>query len=322
MEKLAVIDLGTNVIKVLVGIIGQAEYRVLYEEKFIGTMSKQPLWQAAISLVDKKNIVDILVRIKQKIDIIGVKYIVAKATSLLREAPNATEIISDIRVATDIEVEIISGVEEANLIYLGISASLTLTKQNGNDVIIDIGGGSVECIIFNHEQQLWEKSFELGIRRVASLFSYNDPITTAQVADLEKYYHTVLGSFFAAANLYKPRKLIGSSGAFRTLLMLYKLHYPCTTPKANDTIKNISIEQFLKIYHIILTTPVGILENKICIEPAFLRLVPLSATLVKLIMQTCNLQEIMITDNSLITGLFIREWNRLRNKPYESYLIP
>ncbi|TSJ80501.1 hypothetical protein [Cardinium endosymbiont of Dermatophagoides farinae] len=178
MSKLAVIDLGTNVINVLVGAIDQETYTVLYEEKVTKAMVQQPLYAMHISLEEQRNIVDTLVAIKKRLDIDGVHFIVAKATSLLRDAPNAAEVIEAIRFETDIQVEVISGIEEAALIYDGISACFTLT--DGYGLIMDIGGGSVECIIFDHLKPLWERSFALGIRRVAAQFVYSDPITPSK----------------------------------------------------------------------------------------------------------------------------------------------
>ena len=312
MSKLAVIDLGTNVINVLVGAVDQERYTVLYEEKITKAMVQQPLYAMHISLEEQKNIVDTLVAIKRKLDIDGTHFIVAKATSLLRDAPNAAEVIDAIRFATDIEVEIISGVEEATLIYHGISSCFTLTDAHG--LIIDIGGGSVECIIFNHVKPLWERSFALGIRRVAAQFSYSDPITPLQVDLLEDYYRTALAPLFLETKLYRPRQLIGSSGAFRTLLMLYKCHYNFPATETNRSIKRVSAEQFFKIYQVIQTTTVDVWQKKLAIEPVFLKLIPLSASLIKVILTTCNLQEIIISDNSLRTGLFIREWNRLKQE--------
>lgn len=312
MSKLAVIDLGTNVINVLVGAVDQEKYTVLYEEKITKAMVQQPLYVMHISLEEQKNIVDALVAIKKKLDMDGISFIVAKATSLLRDAPNAVDIIEAIRFATDIEVEIISGVEEATLIYHGISACFALT--DGHGLIMDIGGGSVECIIFNHVKPLWERSFALGIRRVAAQFTYSDPITPRQVALLEDYYRSILLPLFVEMNRYKPSQLIGSSGAFRTLLMLYNCHYNLPAIETNSGIKRVSTEQFFKIYQVILTTPVDVWKSKLAIEPVFLKLIPLSASLIKIILETCNLQEIVISGNSLRTGLFIREWNRLRQE--------
>ncbi|MGI2261913.1 hypothetical protein ACRRVA_01115 [Candidatus Cardinium hertigii] len=312
MSKLAVIDLGTNVINVLVGEIDREKYTVLYEEKIIRAMIQEPLNSTHISLEEQKNIVDTMVAIRKKLDAEGVHFMVAKATSLLRDAPNAAEVIKAICFETDIEVEVISGIDEAMLIYQGVRSSFKLTDKDG--LIVDIGGGSVECIIFDHLQPLWAGSFKLGIRHVAAQFPYSAPITPLQVAILEDYYRTALAPLFVETKLHKPSQLVGSSGAFRTLLMLYRCYYGASAIETNSSLKRVSAEQFFKIYEIIRTTPVNIWQKQLDIEPVFLKLIPLSAVFIKVIIKACHLKEIIISDNALRTGLFIQEWNLLRQK--------
>ncbi|MGI2298321.1 hypothetical protein ACRRVB_00615 [Candidatus Cardinium hertigii] len=312
MSKLAVIDLGTNVINVLVGEVDREKYTVLYQEKIIRAMAQEPLDATHISLEEQKNIVDTMVAIRKKLDAEGVHFVVTKATSLLRDATNAAEVIKAICFETDIEVEVISGIDEAMLIYQGVSSSFRLTDRNG--LIVDIGGGSVECIIFDHLQSLWARSFKLGIRRVAAEFPYTAPITPLQVAFLEDYYCTALEPLFVKNKLYRPSQLVGSSGAFRTLLMLYTCCYGSSAIATNSSVKKISAEQFFKIYEIIRTTPVDIWQKQLPIEPVFLKLIPLSAVLIKVIIKACHLKEIIISDNALRKGLFIQEWNRLKQQ--------
>ena len=313
MKKLAVIDLGTNVIKVLVGGISKTKYTMLYKHKITADIGSELLITSYIAPEVKKNIINILISIKKRLETDGVHYIVAKATSLFREAPNATEVIEEIRLATNFEVHIISSLEEANLIYLGTSSVFTLTDEYG--LIIDIGGGSVECIIFNAAQQLWAKSFKLGIRRIGSRFAYSPPLSADQVHELEAYYETALLPFFAAAKQFTLTRMIGSSGAFRTLLLLYESLYPSAKREIRNGMPILGMQEFLKIYKIIVTRPSHIWQQNNCIEPPiFLKFIPLSVVLINLIMKTCNLQEIVITDHSFTTGIFIQEWKRLKNK--------
>lgn len=103
-------------------------------------------------------------------DIDTIHFIVAKATSLLRDAP---EVIEAICFETGIAVQIFFGIQLATLIYYDISSGFTLT--DAHVLIVDIGGGSVECVIFDHIKPLWERSVALGVRRVVTQLTYSDP---------------------------------------------------------------------------------------------------------------------------------------------------
>ena len=82
----------------------------------------------------------------------GVKQIVTAATSAVREAPNGQDFIKRVLDETDIQIEMISGSEEARLIYLGVLSGMAFEDQSF--VIIDIGGGSTELILADKKRML------------------------------------------------------------------------------------------------------------------------------------------------------------------------
>ncbi len=141
--------------------------------------------------------------------------IVAIATSAVRNAANGQQLVSDILAHTGIQIRVITGLEEANLIYQGVRAALHLGTDT--NLIIDIGGGSVECIVGNHQQILWSQSFEIGAQRLYDLFHISDPIPPEQIIALNNYLESQLQPLINASALYKPTALIGSSGTFDTL---------------------------------------------------------------------------------------------------------
>jgi len=88
----------------------------------------------------------------------------AVATSAMREASNGKKIAKQIFQQTGVEIEIISGDEEAQLIFNSFDL-LQLQKQQ-QFVVLDVGGGSTEISIFEHGQKVAARSFELGTIRI------------------------------------------------------------------------------------------------------------------------------------------------------------
>src|SRR5436190_281473 len=74
----------------------------------------------------------------------------------------------------DIDVRVISGREEARLIYLGVKHAIKL--EGGANLIVDIGGGSVEFIVADSRQAKLLESRKLGAARMTALFVKSDPI--------------------------------------------------------------------------------------------------------------------------------------------------
>jgi exopolyphosphatase/guanosine-5'-triphosphate,3'-diphosphate pyrophosphatase len=97
-------------------------------------------------------------------DIFEVNELKAYATSAMREAENAEQIVTDIKSATGINLDIISGAEEANVI-LGTFMLLDFDKGRPF-VVIDVGGGSTEINIFKKGEQVGSKSFKVGTLRM------------------------------------------------------------------------------------------------------------------------------------------------------------
>ncbi len=109
-------------------------------------------------------------------DAMGVSAIRAVATSAMRESANSDILIDRILRATGIEIEIISGEEEAELIHLAVSHAVDLGEKRA--VLIDIGGGSVEVTISEDGQILSTESYNMGtVRLLNKLDQQNDTVS-------------------------------------------------------------------------------------------------------------------------------------------------
>ena len=93
--------------------------------------------------------------LKEKVDTIK-----AIATSAVREASNKNEFLAEIKKLTGIDINVISGDEEAELIYFGNRMAVDMADETC--LIMDIGGGSNEFIIANGSTIFWKQSFKLG----------------------------------------------------------------------------------------------------------------------------------------------------------------
>ena len=103
-----------------------------------------------------------------------VEEVLVAGTSAIRNAQNQQDFIQTILNKTGFEITVISGDEEALLIYQGVSHFLSIGEHP--EMIIDIGGGSVEFIIANQYEILWIISLEIGGQRLMDKFHKSDPI--------------------------------------------------------------------------------------------------------------------------------------------------
>jgi len=159
--------------------------------------------------------------------------------------------VADIEAQTGIRVRVISGDKEAEYIYYGVKAALSLGETPS--LIMDIGGGSVEFIIGHENGIQWKQSFEIGAQRLLDRFMPVDPIPTASISALYQYLDEKLAPLADAVRLYQPQTLVGSSGSFDTLA---EIHYRRTGQEYDEqkyTEFTLPLESFGELYRQIIT---------------------------------------------------------------------
>ncbi len=211
MSKLAVIDIGTNSIHmVLAEILPDASFKVLDRFKDMtrlgnGVFATRRLSDEAMSrgLEILKTLVT-LARNK------GFERIVAVATSAVREAQNGGDFVTLIMEQTGLTVRVISGTEEARLIFLGVKHSIAL--PDGPTLVVDIGGGSVELIAGNREGLIHGKSLKLGAIRLAEQFLPKTPPSESMMHALNDAVLTHLRAALGSFKMKRFHSLVATSG--------------------------------------------------------------------------------------------------------------
>ncbi|HRH79964.1 MAG TPA: exopolyphosphatase [Thiobacillaceae bacterium] len=157
---LAAIDLGSNSFHLQVG-------RVEGEQLFYLDSLKEPVRLAGGLTADKRldeasqqRALDCLARFGERLQGMPSGAVRAVGTSALRVAKNAPAFLDKARQALGFEIEIVAGREEARLIYLGVAHSLPLDEAPR--LVVDIGGGSTECIIGKGYEPRERESLRMG----------------------------------------------------------------------------------------------------------------------------------------------------------------
>ncbi len=145
----------------------------------------------------------------------GVDLVKAFATSAIRDASNGDDFVRKAKSDAGLDIEVISGDREAELIYKGIRESILL--YNDKVVMLDIGGGSNELVIADKERIYWKHSFPLGVIRIKEVLQPQDPMSDDDLMRYHELLDESLAPFFDQITLYNPSLLIGSSGSFDTL---------------------------------------------------------------------------------------------------------
>lgn len=218
-ERVAIIDLGTNTFHLFIVEMDGEKINTLYKEKIAVKIGKNGISKGKIAQDARKRAIHTLKIFRTVIDLFEVHQIKGVATSAIRSAKNGAELIEEIKEKTGIDIEIISGVKEAELIFRGVQAAMEVPETP--QLVVDIGGGSVEFVIGTRNEILWRHSFEIGAQRLLDKFHQEDPIPEKSVQDLEQFLAKNLRKLIDAMEAHQPTGLIGCSGTFDTLTEIY-----------------------------------------------------------------------------------------------------
>ncbi len=186
---LAAIDLGTNSFHLVVArVTAEGGFEVITREKEMvrlghGGGDMKQLEPGAI-----ERGVAALARMKRIADSFGAP-VRAVATSAVREAANADDFLARAR-AVGIDVEVISGIEEARLIHLGVLQAVGAFDRRL--LLVDIGGGSTEVLVGERGEALFARSFKLGAVRLTDRFFPGERLHPSAVSSARKHIRSAL----------------------------------------------------------------------------------------------------------------------------------
>jgi exopolyphosphatase/guanosine-5'-triphosphate,3'-diphosphate pyrophosphatase len=210
---LAAIDIGSNAARLLITETsvykdGSVDFTKLNLLRIPLRLGFDVFDKGVITEEKKKKLIDTIRAYKLLMDLYKVEAVRACATSAMRDASNGNEIMAWINAETGINIEIISGLEEANIIYeTHIAEKLSDGKSY---MYIDVGGGSTEVTLFADNHIVFKESFNIGTIRLL-----HDKVTDEQWEHMKWFIKTHTKD-------YQPIEAIGSGGNINKIFSISK----------------------------------------------------------------------------------------------------
>lgn len=211
----AAIDIGTNSIHLVVARLDeQGGIEVLTREKESVRLGEGAGEMSCLSDDAMDRGIATLARMRRVADVYGAT-IDAVATSAVREASNREVFIRRADKEAGIDVQVISGVEEARLIHLGVLQAVPVFDKR--HLVVDIGGGSTEFVIGLSGQELLARSVKLGAIRVTDRFFANGVVKPRAVTECREYLASYLAPLIREVNDLSFEVAVGSSGTIGSI---------------------------------------------------------------------------------------------------------
>lgn len=163
-QRIGIVDMGSNAIRFLVAEASAGAIGVLESHRLPVRLGRDVFHTGQISDAALGEVVDVFRRFRATCERHGTSHIRAIATSAMRDARNRDLLVDRVRDASGIEIEVISGTQEAYLLKLAIETKVDL--RQGRSLLVDVGGGSVELVIVEDGQVVSADSYRLGALRM------------------------------------------------------------------------------------------------------------------------------------------------------------
>ena len=229
-RRVAAIDIGTNSIHLLVASIDAAlgSFNVLVTEKSATRLGERDPDRGELTPIAMERALQTLRHCRDLAESHGVEQIVTAATSAVREAPNGRDFLGTVQELLGLDVDLVSGPEEARLIYLGVLSGMHFGERP--HVIIDIGGGSTELVLADGREARVLSSTRIGAVRLQREFGQQDPLPSARRSFLAAYIQGAMdpavAQVKAALRSGEQPLLVATSGTAMALASLAAAEEP------------------------------------------------------------------------------------------------
>ncbi|MDF7627216.1 Ppx/GppA family phosphatase [Lactobacillaceae bacterium L1_55_11] len=213
MENFVIIDLGSNSVRLEVDQINDdASYETVLEAKEAVRLSENMGPDNVLKRSAINRALDTLESFKEQYQDLPNLEVRAIATAATRNAVNQAEFLDEVREKTGIEIQVLSGQEEAHYDYLGVINSLPIV----NGIIMDTGGASTELVLVQNREQINSISIPLGAVTLSEAHLDTDEPTASQLFQLFDHLNAIYNDIWwldRAMNL----PIIALGGSNRTL---------------------------------------------------------------------------------------------------------
>lgn len=301
--RIAALDLGSNSFHlIVVEAYADGSFETLLREKEVLRLAEAVATTYVIPPEKAEQAVASVNRMRSLADSLDVDEWVVYATSALREARNGAEVVEQIEAETGVGVTVISGLDEARLIFAAVRASVLIDRPPA--VCIDQGGGSLEVSVGDNSGMEWATSVKLGAARLTSELVTSDPLSPADVQRLRERAVQVLEPVARKVRRYRPGMLIATSG---TLTSLARLASPSLASATPTSLHQLSVtgEELARVHKAIQE---GSLDQRRALPGLDARraeIIPAGSVVLQVAMEQFGFDELTVSEWSMREGMVL-----------------
>jgi len=301
MLKLALLDIGSNSIHmILTEIQPDFSYKILDRFKDVTRLGEETFKAGRFSPDAIEKGTDVVKNFVALARNRGFTRIEAVATSAVREAANGGHFIETIGHQTGIRIRVVTGLEEARLIYLGVRQSMDFGDRNV--LIADVGGGSVELIVGSQKKLLHAASLKLGAIRLKDLYLKHDTPSAGRLERLKEPVETQLKAALSRFKKVGFDDFVGTSGMIGNLAEIMHLH-KTGRPIPQLNLARFSFKDVAAAEKLLVKTPLKQRHEIPGVDPKRADVLVPAIIVLRALMERLDIEEMTVSDKAIREGL-------------------
>jgi exopolyphosphatase / guanosine-5'-triphosphate,3'-diphosphate pyrophosphatase len=220
MPTFAAVDIGSNSVRLKIARLVSGRLHTILEDRTVTRLGASVFRDGFLSPAAIAETVKVLRRFHREVQQEAADSVRVVATSALRDARNSRAFLEWVRSSTGWKVEIISGLEEARLIHLGLVSALRISASPA--LMVDLGGGSCELTISTKGHIREIVSLPLGAVRLTNEFLRHDPPRKPELQRLRGFIGKEIGRAQERITRSRPKVVIATSGTAESLAAIAK----------------------------------------------------------------------------------------------------
>ena len=316
--KIAAIDMGTNSFHMVVASIDQeGNLNIVNREKEIVRLGSSGGDMKNITDDAEERAVNCLRSFKKIAESEGAE-IIAVATSATREAENKNKFIKKVKKETDISVNVISGIEEARLIFVG--ASHAIPAYDKSILLFDIGGGSTETVIGKNGEVDFARSAKLGTVRLTKKFFDKGKITDEDILRCRRFIAGEWAAYLMKIKKKEYNEVVCTSGTLENLIVMAHLRKNKFSGESTNGLK-VSAKDVLEVINEIIDKKYSDkLKSIKGMDPQRADIILAGALIIEHAIKELGIDEFTFSNFALREGILFDHYNRINDLKINKHL--
>lgn len=299
----AFLDLGTNSVRIsVVRINANSSFTVLSQQKEVVRLGDGEFLVQHLAPEAMERAILVCRKFTELAGSFQADEMVAVATSATREAENRSEFLQRLQEEAGVDMRVISGNEEARLIYLGVASGINL--QDNSALFLDIGGGSTEIIVGNQHEYSYLDSLKLGAIRLANIYLPEKElaVTPERYRLIQTFVSNTAVRAAQKIKKLKPAFIVASSGTAENLASIAAQYFYKRPWQLVDTFTHGQIKQVIEL---LCSLPLEERKNVAGLNPDRADIIIAGAAVLDTLMEQLAINELRVSTRGLRDGMLV-----------------